>query len=133
MTNLFQYGRFTLNSGAQSCFKLECDSLTDEDWQCLAHMIAQMVGPFGTVEGVPTGGLKLANALHTYQASSAFGLHLIVDDVLTTGGSMQRLKELTTRDNDVQVKGAVVFARGKCPEWVKPLFQLHESLWLGKS
>lgn len=141
--NLFQLGDFTLNSGARSSFKLECDALTDADWECLAQMIAAVVGPFDTVEGVPTGGLKLAAALNKYRECIRFptimkfvpDAHLIVDDVLTTGGSMTRLYMNCTGDAGMTatgaiVKGAVVFARGPCPTWITPLFQMPPSLFL---
>jgi hypothetical protein len=31
-----------------------------------------------------------------------------------------------------QVQGAVVFARGPCPPWVKAVFQMPECFWLSK-
>jgi orotate phosphoribosyltransferase len=131
---LFQLGDFTLNSGARSAWKLECDALTDDDWKCLAEMIRQMVGPFSSVEGVPRGGLKLAECLQPFVTPLA-GYHLVVDDVLTTGRSMERLSnEVCGREPGGKfsrgIIGAVVFARGPCPLWVKPLFQLPEPLWL---
>ncbi|KKL20362.1 hypothetical protein LCGC14_2456230, partial [marine sediment metagenome] len=45
---------------------------------------------------------------------------LIVDDVLTTGASME--KQRAGRTNTI---GAVIFARGDCPAWVKPLFAME--------
>lgn len=136
---LFQLGDFTLNSGAASKWKLECDALTDDDWKALAEMVYQMVGSFYLVEGVPRGGLKLAEHLKPFSSAVA-SHHLIVDDVLTTGGSMLKLKEAyTNQDSDGDfigysqpLKGAVIFARGQCPTWIKALFQCHESLWLKK-
>lgn len=133
---LFQLGDFTLNSGAKSKWKLECDSLTDADVAALAEMIRQMAGPFSSVEGVPRGGLRLANALEPFAGLS--GPHLIVDDVLTTGGSLKMALaawgETKKEDDPTEVKryeavGAVIFARGQCPLWVKPLFQMPECFW----
>ncbi len=137
MVNLFQLGDFTLNSGAKSKWKLELDALTDDDWAALAAMVAQMVGPFSSVEGVPRGGLKLAKALETYidrGLSFVPSGHLIVDDVLTTGGSMnRRYAEVANGAGcdacGAEVKGAVIFARGQCPYWVLPVFQMPECFW----
>lgn len=128
--NLFQLGDFTLASGAKSNFKLECDALSDADWECLAHMITRVVGPFKDVISVPRGGDKLALALGPLATT---GPTLIVDDVLTTGRSMIRtlLERFDGKDIlDGKVKGAVVFARGQCPSWVTPLFQMPPSLFL---
>jgi orotate phosphoribosyltransferase len=110
---LFRLGAFTLNSGRKSQFKIDCDFLTDDDWDALAWLIANRVPYFGSVEGVPRGGVKLASALLPYVTS---GPALIVDDVLTSGGSMERRR--AGRD----CLGAVVFARGPVPPWVQALF-----------
>lgn len=132
--NLFQLGDFTLNSGAKSKWKLECDALSDGDIAALAEMIRQMVGPYSSVEGIPRGGLRLADTLRSF--ASAAGPHLLVDDVLTTGGSLERARKTrweATRIPDGPVErcvGAVVFARGQCPIWVKAVFQMPEVFWL---
>lgn len=133
MPSLFQLGDFTLNSGARSKWKLECDSLTADDWRALAEMVRQLVGPFSSVEGVPRGGLMLAAALKPFSGMN--GPHLLVDDVLTTGGSMERAKakELATpyyTQNGANIVGAVVFARGQRPTWIKAIFEMPECFWL---
>lgn len=131
--NLLQLGDFVLNSGARSSWKLECDALTPADWLGAAEMIHQLVPPFGSVWGVPSGGVRLADALRPY---GEFGAPpLIVDDVLTTGGSMERYKAelagcLTWKEDAMM--GAVLFARGPCPEWVQAVFQLPRKLWVAK-
>jgi orotate phosphoribosyltransferase len=125
--NLFQLGDFTLASGAKSKWKLECDALETLDWQALAQMIHQMVPEFSAVVGVPQGGLKLAEALKPLVTQS--GPLLIVDDVLTTGGSILKLVNEIKPPKWV---AAVVFARGQCPLVVKAIFQMPESLWIKK-
>ena len=50
--NLFQTGDFKLASGAKSNFKIECDALTESDWETLAMLIARNVGYFREVIGV---------------------------------------------------------------------------------
>lgn len=120
--HLFQLGTFSLASGDTSKWKIECDALTDNDLKALAYMISQLVGPFSSVEGVPTGGLRLADAINPYKGLE--GPHLIVDDVLTTGSTIEKLKSNYTGNK--YIVGAVIFARGICPEWVKPLFQMSK-------
>lgn len=110
---LFQAGAITLHSGEPSDFKIECDALTDEDWGNLAQLIARRV-KFGAVVGVPRGGLALASKLQPHVTS---GPTLIVDDVLTTGASIEAYHRT---DTDI---GIVVFARDECPSWVTPLFR----------
>jgi hypothetical protein len=134
--DLFQLGDFTLNSGAKSRWKLECDALTPGDIEALAEMVRQMVGAFSSVEGVPRGGLRLAEALKPFAGIS--GPHLIVDDVLTTGGSMERTRDaywLRKYGPGSAVKvgdpvGTVIFARGQRLPWVSALFQMPECFWL---
>lgn len=128
--NLFQLGDFTLNSGAKSAWKLECDALTDEDWKALAAMVKHLVGPFSSVEGVPRGGLKLAEHLLPHVALIGSAMHLIVDDVLTTGGSMERLRAAHKGPMGEGITGAVIFARGQCPFWIHPVFQMPERFWI---
>jgi orotate phosphoribosyltransferase len=132
---LFQLGDFTLHSGAKSQWRIDCDRLSDDDIVCLAVMIQQMVGSFRSVEGVPRGGLLLAEALWAFQTTS--GPHLIVDDVLTTGDSMEEARaECRLRGYGPGVAaplpdpvGVVLFARGECPPWVKAVFQTPPDLW----
>ena len=110
---LFQSGSFALHSGGLSNWKIDCDALSDADIETLALMIAEEVGDFGTVEGVPSGGLRLSRVLAVHVSE---GPLLIVDDVLTTGESMEEQRA------DREAVGAVIFARGMCPSWVTPLF-----------
>jgi hypothetical protein len=129
--NLFQLGSFVLNSGAISPWKLECDALEEGSIVALAKMISILVGPFSSVEGVPRGGLQLAQSLKQY-VSTGEHPHLIVDDVLTTGGSLIRARTAFRLEKSAskEVIGAVVFARGPCPSWVKAVFQMPSVFWL---
>ena len=112
--SLFQQGDFNLHSGNRSNWKIDCDALTDKDWSTLAMMTSQLFH-FSAVAGIPGGGLKLANKLQKYCRKGY--PTLIVDDVLTTGKSMEE-----TRKNYPNAIGVVVFARGECPEWITSLF-----------
>lgn len=135
---LFSLGDFVLNSGHYSPWKIDCNLLTDNDIDTLAKMIHQMVGPFTSVEGVPLGGLRLANALMPLAESvnsEGQNIHLIVDDVLTTGKSMEKIRTAhcwQCQYDWPHFKGAVIFARGQCPSWIKPVFQMPQDLWLKK-
>lgn len=106
---------FIMHSGDAADFKIECDNLTDEEIETFAMLISKKFR-FGRVAGVPRGGLRIANALRKY---CTHGPRLIVDDVLTTGNSMSARKQ----DSDI---GVVLFARGPCPDWVHPIFQLWD-------
>lgn len=116
---LFTQANFTSHSGLALRWKIDADALTAEDWAA----IASFVGPrlrFRAVHGVPRGGLSFADALRPY-ASEDGGL-LIVDDVLTTGGSMEEARARF----EGEVTGVVLFSRAAaCPEWIVPVFELN--------
>lgn len=120
--NLFQTGNFKLSSGKESWLKIDCDAFTDEDWETIALMIVRKIPTFSKVEYVPTGGRKLAEALEKYVRP--FGPILLVDDVWTSGGSMEKARHYRNG-----VVGAVVFDRtGTTPAWVTALFTLVEGI-----
>lgn len=114
---MFQLARITLHSGKTSEFKIECDSITESDWATLAYLASRIVGEFSSVYGVPMGGIPFADAMEKYVSDK--GPRLIVDDVLTTGGSMVEVM-------DQSCVGLVAFARGKCPAGVKAVFYMNE-------
>jgi orotate phosphoribosyltransferase len=124
MNNLFQYKKFTLHSGGTSCFKIECDALTDEDYKTFARIISQKV-KFKEVHGVPRGGVPFENALREYATNDNNNL-LIVDDVFTTGGSMEEAKKQFLDKGFDEILGIVVFARKKCPGWINSIFELQK-------
>lgn len=114
---LFVPAAFQAHSGQILRWKIECDTLTDEDWTCLSIILAPHLKAFGPVNGIPRGGLILASLLRPYSTIST--TLLLVDDVLTTGNSMEEAR--AGRDN---VIGAVAFARGPCPSWITPACQI---------
>lgn len=110
MTNLFQIRNFTSAAGLNLTWKIECDALTEDDWDCIAHVGVAMLPKFGRVLAVPSGGIPLAKSFEFYQQASS-ELTLVVDDVWTTGKSMLALvKELNLKDHEWV--GFVGFARG---------------------
>jgi len=122
--NLFQLQETVLNSGQVSDFKIECDALTDADIECLAAIIGKNI-IFRNVVGVPTGGDRIAAALKKYEKPEFEYLPtLIIDDVLTTGNSMEKMK-VELKNVSPDIIGVVLFARGECPDWVFPLFSMN--------
>jgi len=128
--SLFKCERFTSHSGLELDFKIDCDYLTDSDIECIAKIIAKKTR-FGHVYGIPSGGTRLAEALEPYIDPHSNTL-LIVDDVLTTGRSMEEAKkhfEMLKKYFETlkyEVAGWVIFARRKPPEWVNAVFVLSE-------
>ena len=122
---LFRLGEFILHSGSKSFWKIDCETLTDEDWATLARIIYESVPRFRRVIGIPKGGMKLAEALEPYCSFEKGHPLLIVDDVLTTGKSMEKMK----KDIGEDCIGAVVFARGKCPDWIESVVTVNNRLW----
>ena len=122
MLHLFQRGVFKLHSGQSSSFKIECDALGDEDWMTLAHLVSQRL-QFSQVVGVPEGGLLFAAALQQYCTQRSPDPVLIADDVLTTGKSMTDMRADLA---PLTVIGVVAFARGECPSWRTPVFQMWQ-------
>lgn len=120
MISLFQKMNFASHSGKELDWKLECDTLTDGDWECIAYLISKKY-VFNKVIGVPAGGLKLAAALERYKDEDSEIETLVVDDVLTTGNS---IKEIMSKHYESY--GIVLFARGFCPDDVFPIFQLSK-------
>ncbi len=121
---LFKLGDFKLHSGAKSRWKIDCESLTVSDLHALAFMAFQLLPRrFGGVLGIPQGGLMFAEAMRPYQALP--GPWLIVDDVLTTGRSMEEARKTLDEANGPTM-GLVIFARGPCPSWITPIFWMTE-------
>jgi len=124
--SLFNIGSFTLSSGATSNFKIDCDFLTDNDLATLAWLIAERLKcDFAKAVAVPQGGVRLATLLYPHTTVLSENI-LLVDDVLTTGASMERAREkLFDRGHlNTHIIGTVIFARGPCPYWITPLFTL---------
>lgn len=128
--SLFQWGDFTLHSGAKTWWRIDCDSLTDSEIELIAKLMYKKVGAFNLVTS-PTSHPGSA-VPRLVQAISKYSLPLmsvpiqclIVDDVFTTGTSITEVKtKLIQQNHNPSIKGAVIFARGQCFSWVSPLFQ----------
>ena len=113
---LYNLHKFYAHSGKLLNWKIDCDNLTIEDWECLAFIISKNV-LFSEVEGVPTGGILLAEALIKYITPTSTYL-LIVDDVLTTGKSMEEQRK------GRGAVGYVVYSRITLPSWIRTIWEL---------
>lgn len=121
--NLFVDGEFTAHSGETLLFKINCDALRKSDFATLAAEIARRMGRFRGVYGIPRGGIRLSLALLRYCTGSPLDPMLIVDDVLTTGRSMEEAR----KHFGPHTIGAVIFTRRPCPDWIMPLFVLTQA------
>ena len=133
--HLFEKKDFVGHSGLHMQYKIESEALTQEDWDTLAFIVCDKIrrlneahykgSAIRKVVGVPRGGIPFAGAIERYLAANGGmdpnGITLILDDVLTTGDSMEEAKK---KEGDKNAYGVVVFARGECPSWVKPLFSI---------
>lgn len=124
MKNLFQMKDFTRHSGDKAFFKIECDALTADDWACVAKMVAAKI-KFSEVFGVERGGIPFSTALVCGDHCSKAGPLLLVDDVLSTGASMEQ-KKLWAQHLMPQrrIIGVVLFSLGPCPNWITPIFEM---------
>ena len=70
----------------------------------------------------PRGGLKLGGYLNEHGTQKEEDPYLIVDDVMTTGGSMTEYRKEHFKDKFAI--GWVVFARSHVPIWCDALFRM---------
>ena len=102
------------------------DVLSDEDWSTICKMILEVSSPFHSAIGIPRGGVKLGELLNEHATGKEEDPICIVDDVLTTGKSMEHFLSLRGIEGKrvMPAIGWVVFARNKPPHWCKALFQM---------
>ena len=124
MIELFQKIDFKSHSGLDLTWKIEMDALTPNEWECIAHMIMEHTPPFREAVGIPRGGNILGRFMNKHGTGQRQDPICIVDDVLTTGGSMEEFRRKRQWRNPTEYIGGVVFARSKPPDWVKVLFQM---------
>ena len=92
MIDLFQKIDFTSHSGLDLSWKIEMDALSRDEWECIAHMISEQSVPFREAIGIPRGGTILGTLMNQHGTGKREDPICIVDDVLTTGGSMNEFK-----------------------------------------
>lgn len=114
-SNLFDCRGFVGSSGDPLPWKVDCDSLSVEDWFWAAARVAERYS-FQRVFSVPTGGDNFAAALESLCRPDGEVL-LFVDDVWTTGRSMRtKINEYVGQFPGVSRRGVVLFARAPIPE-----------------
>ena len=119
---------FVSHAGLNLKWKIECDGLTENDWECLALMISEIENrPFSKVVGIPRGGLPLQYAMEKYASGNPDDPVLIVDDVYTTGTSFKEFVDENYKDANIICW--VAFARNPTNSQVNALFQMASSMW----
>jgi hypothetical protein len=121
--NIFIKQNAKLDTGETLPITIDCDALTDADYACIAQVIGSKL-QFKKVVAASSGGVKLEKALEKCCVEDDTYATLICGDVLTTGATMKNKK---SELNDHNVIGVVIFAVGKCPEWVLPIFTFWEN------
>jgi len=124
MIELFQKVDFKSHSGLDLHWKIEMDALSHSEWECITQMIMELTPPFKEAVGIPRGGNILGKLMNRYGTGKREHPVCIVDDVLTTGGSMNEFKRKRQWRNPTDYIGWVVFARSEPPDWVNVLFQM---------
>jgi len=116
--NLFSNKEFISHSGSTLPWKIECDTLVKEDWDWAATLISKKLS-FQEVYGIPRGGKEFESSLIPYKKPRG-KYYLIVDDVYTTGDSMETVRRNTI--THLPILGMVLFARDKTPSWIKAIW-----------
>ena len=124
MIDLFQKKIFVSHSGVDLKWKIEMDALSHKEWECIASMIMELTPPFKEAIGIPRGGNILGKLMNHHGTGKREDPICIVDDVLTTGGSMNEFKTKRQWRNPSKYIGWVVFSRSQTPHWVNALFQM---------
>jgi hypothetical protein len=124
--HLFLDKAFKSHSGIDLSWKINVDALSYESLACIAKMFMNKFRDwsFHEVYGIPNGGLELAEAFHQYARKDGDEV-LIVDDVYTTGKSMEEARKLFGKR---PTTGVVLFARATPPTWIIPIFSLNTLL-----
>jgi orotate phosphoribosyltransferase len=133
MSLLFQHGDFKLHSGQTTSFRINAERLGWTELDALAHqLVAQLDGfRFSMVIPIPRGGVEFAQLLSQHITPGTQNV-LLVDDVYTTGASFREWKKkqlsLTATIGEANIRGGVIFARSKPPEWITPIFLMYDDV-----
>jgi hypothetical protein len=139
--DLFQFGWFASHSGFQLPFKVDCDHWTDADLAEVAKFL-QWKFAFSEVHAVPSdeapprtpAGPRLARIMRESCQFAEGYPPMIVDDVLTTGRSMEEFRATVMRNRPaVTPIGFVLVSRAPRdggavgqPNWVFNLLRVEE-------
>ena len=125
--HLIERGDFKLHSGYVSSWRINAEALDEATLEAIVQTAVGVLRPFGRVVGIPRGGIRIAEVFKRYVQSDDYPHRtLIVDDVLTSGRSMEqeRKSRLQSRiQTQPTVEGFVLFARTQdLPIWVRAFF-----------
>ena len=123
--DLFQKINFTSHSGLDLTWKIEMDALSREDWECISHMIIELSPPFKEAVGIPRGGTKLGKLLNLHGTGKREDPICIVDDVLTTGGSMEEFKTKRQGETHLSILDGLYFLEVKHHIGLMRYFKCH--------
>jgi len=116
MRKLFDFSwvcKHELSSGIESCLTIDVEALSDTEMVGFSNLIAKKYS-FKRVFGIPRGGSRLADCLKRDQSPYGELDLLIVDDVYTTGETINEyVKHL---HNDTSFMVVVLFTRQKPKE-----------------
>lgn len=121
--SLFQKGSFTLYRGRTSNWTINCAEFNDDDWDCVAELIAERYPNFERVIGISHFGNILQDHLEKYTTTGGL---LLVDDILYLSTMHRARLHWCTRKAYVNhdIQGFVIFSCLPCPSWVRTLWQL---------
>ena len=123
MADLFQKINFISHSGIPMTWKIECDSISLKEWECIAYMIKEVEQqPWRKAIGIPRGGVTLGLCLDEFSTGLESDPILIADDVYTTGKSFKDFVN-ENHPNDATIQWCV-FARQPTLGRVKALFTM---------
>lgn len=131
MKSLIESGKFTLSSGQETAWRFNEEGLSDETLDALAKIVCRtwIVGLADQIVPAEHGGIRFANALRYKHAKIENGRKqhtLVVDDVFTSGRSMERER----LKYEEPVIGLVILERKPSPTWVYPIFTVNNLFWL---
>ena len=115
---MFRLGEYKSRSGRMLPYKVECNDLTYEDMIAIADHIKRNY-EFGAIYAMSENMIPITKMLKEHM--SCHRTILVLDDVLTTGETFKTFKN--TYKGKFDIIGVVIFARGKCPSWVKPIWR----------
>jgi len=121
--DLFQEVDIIGHAGGRLTWKIECDAISDAEWEVLAKQILHYERrPFRVAIGIPSGATKLGDILNRYASGQPQHPVLVVDDVYTTGTSFKEFKQKHYQDEHIMQW--VIFARKPTTHDVNALFTM---------
>lgn len=127
---MFKFKNFKSHTGKLLSWKIECNDLSKDDIKCITNVIIHRIS-YQHVLCPPTKSKQLRRLialLKHHATKEGRYAYLIIDDVLTTGKSMEQEYQFLQNHGIEKrlITGIVIFARNECPHWITPIFQLND-------